>query len=192
MAYLRILIAITIFTFAFLIGGCASTPYPPLSDFEQSLYQNEPHKASIVIYRSNKESAIHKPIGASVYIDKQPFVRLKGGEYVQIYLPNGKHKIGFIYHRDCENIKKWERTIALESGEVYYLEVVPGFGGMAWVYCSPLQGVPFPFIGSKIELFMRKEGEAQRNLGEEITKDLMKTRRVHRTTDYDSLPNLER
>lgn len=165
---------------AILMGGCTSEPPPPLSEFERALYRNEPQKGSIVIYRSTEESPVHKPISANIYIDKQPFVSLKGAEYVQVYLSEGTHEIVVEFYRPCENInsKKWAKTILSEPDHVLYLEIVPGFGGMSWIWCSPMQLVPFPFVGSKVDLFMRGAEEARKNMGNEITEELIKSRRV--------------
>lgn len=179
-AGLRTVVILLFLAPAFLIGGCASEPLPPLTEFEQALYRDEPRKGSLVIYRSTAESSIHKPIPANIFIDKQPFVFLKGAEYVQVYLSEGTHEIVVEFYRPCENIntKKWVKTILLEPEHIRYLEIVPGFGGMSWVWCSPMQLVPFPFIGSKVELFMRDAEDARKNMGKEITEDLMNTRRI--------------
>ena len=98
---------------------------------------------------------------------------------MQIYLPGGQHEIKVEYYRDCElSIPEAGKKVVLEQDHVLYLEVVPGFGGMTWIYCSPYQLVPFPMIGSAVELFLREEENARKQLGKAIDEELLKTRRI--------------
>lgn len=100
---------------------------------------------------------------------------------MQIYLSSGQHDIKVEYHRDCElTTPEAERTVSLDHGHVIYLEVVPGFGGMTWIFCSPFQLVPIPMIGSAVELFLKEEGYALKRMGKPLDEELLKTRRITR------------
>ncbi len=174
---LRSIVILVFFAPAFLLGGCVSPP--PLSDFERSLYTDEPQKASIVIYRSTGESWIDKPIPALIHIDGAPFARLLGGEYIKIYLSGGQHGIEVKYYRDCElEIAKAVQTIILTPQQTLYLQIVPSFGGMTWIFCSPFQLVPIPMIGSAVKLFLREEEDALGDMGKAVDEELLKTRRI--------------
>lgn len=137
--------------------------------------------ASVVIYRSTEESWLDKPVPARIYIDGYPFIRLLGGEYVRIYLPDGLHEIKVKYSRDCEmTTPEAIQAIGLRPDHVHYLEIVPGLGGMTWVYCSPFQGVPIPMTGSEVELLLKHEEDARKHLGKAVDEELLKTRRITR------------
>ena len=111
----RILVSLFLYAAVLVTSGCASTPVQPISEFEQSVYRDAPGKGSVVIYRSIAESAVNKSVTADIYIDKQPFIGMKGGEYVPIFLPEGEHDIEIRFHRPCENIHGWKKTINFQS-----------------------------------------------------------------------------
>ena len=162
-----------------LLGGCASPA--PLSNLERSLYTDDPKKVPIYIYRSTEENPINKPIPARIHIDGSPFARILGGEYMEIYLSSGQHEIKVEYYRDCElKIPVAVKTIILKQDQALYLEVVPGFGVMTWIFCSPFQLVPFPMIGSTVELFVIDEEDALKHMGKVVDEELLKVRRISR------------
>ena len=163
----------------YLAGGC--TTLPPLSESEQALLAEDARKASVVIYRSAAEGWLHRPIPVHLHVDGDPFIRLLGGEFVQIYLPGGRHEISVEYSRDCElATHRATQEMLLQAGQVLYLEVVPGFGEMSWIFCSPFQLVPFPMPGSRVELLMNDGEDARKDMGREINEDLLPARRIAR------------
>ena len=120
---------------------------------------------------------MHKVIPAYLYVDNRPFIKLPGREYVQIYLAAGQHEIRVSYSRDCElTTHEAIQVIISEPGHTQYLEIVPGFGGMAWLFCSPFQLVPFPGIGSTIAIVPQSETAAQGSMGKAINEELAVTR----------------
>lgn len=163
----------------FLAGGCA-TP-PPLPESDQALLAGDAQKASVVIYRSTAEGWVHRPIPARIHVDGDPFLRLLGGEYVQIHLAEGRHEIRVEYSRDCELVTPDAiQTLQLQPGQIVYLEIVPGFGDMSWIFCSPFQLVPFPMPGSRVELFLQAEEVAREHMGKALDDELLKARRIDR------------
>lgn len=166
-------------TAVILFTGCASPL--PLAEADAALLAADPQKAAVVIYRSTAESWSHRPIPARIHIDGVPFMRLLGGEYVQIYLPGGPHEIGVEYSRDCELVTHAAaQAMLLQPGQVLYLEIVPSFGDLTWIYCSPFQLVPFPMPGSSVELFLKAEDDARKNLGKAVEGELLLRRRITR------------
>lgn len=166
---------------ALLLAGCASPPPAPLTDVEKSLYTPDPGKGSVVIYRSTEESWLNRPIPARIYIDGHPFIKLFGGEYVQVYLADGSHEIRVEYYRDCEmSTSGATQTLTPGSGHVDYLEVVPGIGRMTWIYCGPFQLVPYPapMLGSDVQLVLENEEAAIKQMGKAVDEELIRIRRI--------------
>jgi hypothetical protein len=162
-----------------LAGGCVTSP--PFSEPHQALLAEDAQKASVIIYRSTAEGWLHRPIPASIHVDGEPFIRLLGGEYVQIYLPEGRHEIRVEYSRDCELVTADAiQTLQLKPGQIVYLEILPGFGDMSWIFCSPFQLVPFPMPGSRVELFLQAQEVARERMGKTLDDELLKARRIDR------------
>jgi len=172
------LIILTFLTSALLISGCATAP--PLSQFENSLITNDPQKASVVIYRSTEESWIHR-VFIDVHVDEHPFMRLIRGEYIQIYLPVGRHRIKVDYPRysgDVNDDAEDQKMIDLKPGDVLYMEIVPSFKGWTWGCVVTYFPMCVPLPGPKVDLFLKTEEDARKVMGKAVDRELLRERRM--------------
>lgn len=157
--------------------GCATAP--PLSQFENSLITKGPQMASVVIYRSTEESLIHR-VFIDVHVDEHPFMQLIRGEYIQIYLPVGRHMIKVDYPRysvashDTED----QKMIDLKPGDVLYMEIVPSFEGWTWACAFTYFPICLPMPGPKVDLFLKTKEDAQKAMGKAVDRELLRERRI--------------
>ena len=151
---------------------------PPLSEFENSLMTNSPQKGTVVIYRSIEESWMHS-VFVNIHVDGRPFTRLMKGEYVQIFLPVGRHRIRVEYPRypgvdhDPEDLK----VIDLKNEQFLYVEIVPSFEGTTWGCGFVYFPICVPLPGAKVDLILEAEEDARKVMGKMLDSGLLRERR---------------
>lgn len=138
-----------------------------------------PQKAAVYIYRSTEERWWHKTLFVDVYLDERPFIQLKGGEYVIVYLSAGTHSITAEYDRYSGDFQhpRDEKKLELEIGEVIYAEIVPSHQGTTWVWEIP-SPVPLPMPGARVEVVIQPEEDAKQALGKRLDEDLVRERKI--------------
>ncbi|TNE76850.1 MAG: hypothetical protein EP334_07650 [Gammaproteobacteria bacterium] len=158
----------------FFLNGCATVA--TLSQFENSLITNEPQKASLVMYRSNEESLMHR-VFIDIHVDGKPFMKLMRGEYIQIYLSVASHTIKVEYDRypDADHVENQE-IIDLKPGQVLYMEIVPSFEGWTWVCGVTYYPICAPMPAPKVDLALRAEKDARKAMGKAVDRELLKER----------------
>ena len=115
-----------------------------------------------------------------VYVDEHPFMRLIRGEYIQIYLPVGRHRIKVDYPRysaashDTED----QKMIDLKPGDVLYMEIVPSFEGWTWGCAVTYFPMCVPLPGPKVDLFLKTEEDARKVMGKAVDRELLRERRM--------------
>jgi len=116
-----------------------------------------------------------------IYLDGQPFIQLKGGEYVQVYFPSGTHSIAVEYDRYSSEFKhpRDEKTVQLDAGDVLYAEIVPSHQGITWAWAFP-SPVPVPLPGAHVQLTLQPEGVAKDALGRRLDKNMVRERKILR------------
>lgn len=151
---------------------------PPLSEFENSILTEGSQKASVIVYRSTEESWWHKTMFVDIQLDGHPFMQLKGGEYVQIHLSAGVHRIKVEYDRYSGDYQQPGdlRVFDMAPGEVFYMEIIPSHEGITWAWGFPLFPVPLP--GARVELIFQSESDARKVLGKSVDKELLIHRRI--------------
>lgn len=114
-----------------------------------------------------------------VYLDERPFIQLKGGEYVIVYLSAGTHSITAEYDRYSGDFQhpRDEKKLELEIGEVIYAEIVPSHQGTTWVWEIP-SPVPLPMPGARVEVVIQPEEDAKQALGKRLDEDLVRERKI--------------
>jgi hypothetical protein len=138
-----------------------------------------PQKALIYIYRSTEEHWWHKTLFVDIYLDGRPFIQLKGGEYVMVYLPSGTHSITVEYDRYSGDFQhpRDEKTAQLDSGDVLYAEIVPSHQGTTWVWDFP-SPVPVPLPGAHVQVTFQPEEKAREVLGRRLDRDMVRERKI--------------
>ena len=148
------------------------------SHFVEQILTVDPQKASVFIYRTSKEHWLIKNRFIAVYVDGNPFLKIKAGEHLIIFLNKGMHTF------EAESLvagnltaQKIKEEYFFESGKTYYLSVYSRIYGIDWYFASPFQLIPLPLPGIRVSINDVAGEHAKSEIGDdpiEIQKRLIR------------------